>query len=77
MAGDPRKELVARIAIMRQSVDPALLEKLEPIVKGLPRGAIAQVRIGGVTVNPGDLIYGDRDGVLVVPQEDTPVLAAV
>lgn len=27
------------------------------------------VEIGGVTVRPGDLIFGDMDGVLVVPQE--------
>jgi regulator of RNase E activity RraA len=28
----------------------------------------APVECGGVTVNPGDLVFGDADGVLVVPQ---------
>ncbi len=26
------------------------------------------VECGGVTVNPGDLVFGDADGVLTVPQ---------
>ncbi len=38
-----------------------------------PRGEVRDfrttVRVGGVEIHPGDLIFGDRDGVLVVPQE--------
>jgi 4-hydroxy-4-methyl-2-oxoglutarate aldolase len=39
-------------------------------------GAInVPVSCGGVTVNPGDIILGDRDGVVVVPREDAPRIA--
>jgi len=38
-----------------------------------PRGKVVDFRItiewAGVKINPGDIIYGDRDGVLVVPGE--------
>jgi regulator of RNase E activity RraA len=38
-----------------------------------PRGEVKDFRIpvkmGEVDIRPGDLIYGDRDGVLVVPRE--------
>lgn len=38
-----------------------------------PRGEVADFRVpvsfGRVRVTPGDLIFGDRDGVLVVPRE--------
>ena len=34
------------------------------------------IAIGGVTVQPGDYIIGDIDGVLVVPQEDAERIAA-
>ena len=27
------------------------------------------VRVGGVTVNPGDLLHGDRNGVTTIPTE--------
>jgi regulator of RNase E activity RraA len=38
-----------------------------------PRGKVIDYRvsieIGGVRINPGDIIYGDRDGVIIVPIE--------
>lgn len=38
-----------------------------------PRGKVVDygvpIEIGGVRIRPGDIIFGDRDGVLVVPQE--------
>ena len=39
-------------------------------------GAInVPVSCGGVTVNPGDIIMGDRDGVVAVPREDAARIA--
>ncbi|WP_242206427.1 RraA family protein [Aestuariivivens insulae] len=38
-----------------------------------PRGKVIDYRVpiefNGVRINPGDIVYGDRDGVLIVPQE--------
>lgn len=38
-----------------------------------PRGKVIDYRvpieIRGVRINPGDIVYGDRDGVLIVPKE--------
>ena len=38
-----------------------------------PRGKVVDycvaVEIGGVRVRPGDILFGDRDGVLVIPRE--------
>jgi len=37
-----------------------------------PRGKVVDWRIGveinGVRINPGDIVFGDRDGVLVIPK---------
>lgn len=38
-----------------------------------PRGKVIDYRVpiefSGVRINPGDIVYGDRDGVLIIPQE--------
>jgi len=38
-----------------------------------PRGKVIDYRVpiefNGIKVNPGDIVYGDRDGVLIIPQE--------
>lgn len=38
-----------------------------------PRGKVIDygvpIEFNGVRVNPGDIVYGDRDGVLIIPQE--------
>ncbi|GAA3582271.1 RraA family protein [Snuella lapsa] len=38
-----------------------------------PRGKVIDYRVpiefNGVRINPGDIVYGDRDGVLIVPKE--------
>ncbi len=37
-----------------------------------PRGKVIDygipIEIGGIKVNPGDIVYGDRDGVLIIPK---------
>lgn len=38
--------------------------------KGLPGKLSIPVSVGGVAVNPGDLIVGDVDGVVVIPRND-------
>lgn len=38
-----------------------------------PRGKVLDYRIpiqfGGILINPGDIVYGDRDGVVIIPKE--------
>jgi len=33
-----------------------------------------QISVGGMVVNPGDIVVGDQDGLLAVPQEDAEAL---
>jgi regulator of RNase E activity RraA len=37
------------------------------------RGKVIDYRVpiilGGVVVNPGDIVFGDRDGIIIVPQQ--------
>ncbi|WP_285409969.1 RraA family protein [Variovorax sp. efr-133-TYG-130] len=45
--------------------------------KGLPGRLSIPVSVGGVAVNPGDLVVGDVDGVVVIPRNEVEgVLAA-
>ncbi|OYN97357.1 dimethylmenaquinone methyltransferase [Enemella evansiae] len=59
---------------------PAVLEQNWPVfsrgsyaLDSRPRSAVVDYRVpievGGVAVRPGDLIFGDVDGVVVIPQE--------
>jgi regulator of RNase E activity RraA len=40
-----------------------------------PRGKVidygSSIEFGGIRIHPGDIVYGDRDGVVIVPQQDT------
>ncbi len=45
--------------------------------KGLPGRVNWPVTLAGVTVNPGDLIVGDADGVVVVPRENAEAILAL
>jgi 4-hydroxy-4-methyl-2-oxoglutarate aldolase len=42
----------------------------------LPDSFDQPIRIGDVTVNPGDLALGDRDGMVILPQERAEAIVA-
>ncbi len=50
---------------------PVLCRSFSPVASRWDLTTVAlnePVTIGGVQINPGDIIYGDADGVLVIPQ---------
>jgi regulator of RNase E activity RraA len=64
--------LVRDIRIIREMGFPVFCGGIGPLdTKG--RGKLVQmdvpVKCGGVRVNSGDLIFGDADGVIVIPRE--------
>lgn len=44
---------------------------VKPATKAVPGKINHPIIIGGVKVYPGDLVFGDDDGVVVVPREET------
>lgn len=44
--------------------------------KGLPGRIGAPVSVGGVSVNPGDLVVGDVDGVVIIPRAEVEAVLA-
>jgi len=50
--------------VFSRAISPATtVGRFRTVASGIP------VTIGGVTVNPGDLVVGDGDGVVIVPRE--------
>lgn len=43
-------------------------------VKGVPGRINIPISVAGTAVNPGDLIVGDADGVVVIPREDAEAI---
>lgn len=59
-----------RVPVFARAVTPAGPYKHGPGVLGRP------IAVGGVAVLPGDLVFGDDDGVVIVPRANAPVILA-
>lgn len=63
---------VRDIAEVRDQAYPLFATGLSPVGvtgKKEPKESQVAIRIGGVTVRPGDIVFADIDGVVVVPKE--------
>jgi regulator of RNase E activity RraA len=62
--------VIRDVAEARARAFPVLARGVIPIPGGKDRlGALGEpVRVGGVTVRPGDIVVGDEEGVVVVPE---------
>jgi 4-hydroxy-4-methyl-2-oxoglutarate aldolase len=60
---------VRDVAAIRQDRFPTFARSISPRApqKNTPGSINVPVQIGGIVVNPGDIIVGDDDGVVVVP----------
>ena len=45
------------------------LSPLDTFARAVVTGIDVEARVGGVDVRPGDLVVGDVDGIVVIPQE--------
>lgn len=52
------------------------LSPLDTFARAVVTGIDVEARVGGVDVRPGDLVVGDVDGIVVVPQELLAEVAA-
>ena len=64
-------------ARVRRSGFPVLCRALAPVASrwDLATAAVGEPLIlGGVLIHPGDIVYGDDDGLLVIPRADAPAV---
>jgi len=63
---------VAKIEELGFPVFAAGIKPVDSMGRGIVTGYNVPVECGEVLVNPGDFVFGDRDGIVVIPQELVP-----
>lgn len=64
-------------ARVRRTGFPVLCRSFAPVASRWDLATVAvgePLTIGGVSINPGDIVYGDDDGLLVIPRADAPAV---